>query len=139
MFFLILVSPALVIYGLLSITSDKPMPMKLGRSLKRLHARFEGDVSRMNQVASFTQTVARIQATVSMSGQEKASAISTQYEKSRRQLAAAGQLTPRVERELEALVYVALTAILQQACQMGESLNDVLKAYKPRRLRGSLK
>jgi len=136
MVFLVLLPPLLILYCFSTIVGGKPAPRATYRYTQQLQARLSGEIRNMNEVATFTQIVAQIQAAHSMSSREKAIGIAKQYQESRRRLRDAGQLTAQVDRELESLVRLTLTALLAQTGEMGQSLNFLLDKYEPRRIRG---
>lgn len=86
---------------------------------------------KLNEVASFTESVVMIYANASLSTREKGRLLVLRYYESLERLRAAGELTPRVEQEFRGLAESSLRLAGAQNRQLGESLTELIQEFEP--------
>ncbi len=93
---------------------------------------FSGRARRLEEVARFTEVLARIQADTSLHALRKGAVIVAQQQESLHRLWALGQLTPAVEQELATATRLALDAVADLAKQTGSALTTLSATTPPR-------
>ncbi len=92
---------------------------------------FSGRARRLEEVARFTEVLARIQADTSLHALRKEADIVDQQQESLHRLRALGQLTPAVEQELATATRLALDAVADMAKQTGSALTTLSATPPP--------